>query len=88
MVELLGIQSLDLSIYYIKFKNFVRNTLHIDTLILPAIILKIFFLHDLSLRAAWAGHWLLGQLKEHPERQIGEGDNFQNKGSTIQCIYM
>ena len=30
MVELLGIQSLDLSIYYIKFKNFVRNTLHID----------------------------------------------------------
>ena len=59
MVELLGIQSLDLSIYYIKFKNFVGNTLHIDTLILPAIILKIFFLHDLSLRAAWAGHWLL-----------------------------
>ena len=57
MVELLGIQSLDLSIYYIKFKNFVRNTLHIDTLILPAIILKIFSLHDLSLRAAWAGHW-------------------------------
>ena len=38
-------------------------SLHIDTLIFPAIILKIVGLHDLSLRAAWACHWLLCWLK-------------------------
>ena len=85
MVELLGIQSLDLSIYYIKFKNFVRNTLHIDTLILPAIILKNFSLHDLSLRAAWAGHWLLGWLKEPSPRETNHGMEGESR---IQCIYM
>ena len=65
-------------------------TLHIDTLIFPAINLKIVGLHNLSLRAAWAWacHWLLGRLKE-PKRQIVEGDNFQDKCSTIQCtIYL
>ena len=62
-------------------------TLHIDTLIFPAIILKNVGLHDLSLRAAWACHWLLGRIKE-PKRQIVEGDNFQDKCSTIQCMYI
>ena len=41
-----------------------EGTLHIDTLILPAIILKIVSLQDWSIRAVWAGHWLLGRLKE------------------------
>ena len=46
-----------------------QHIIHIDTLILPAIILKIVsFHHDFSLRAALAsrpaGHWLLGQLKQ------------------------
>ena len=31
--------------------------------------------------------WLLSRLKI-PERHIMEGDNFQNKCSMIQCIYM
>ena len=38
-------------------RDFIRNTLHIDTLILPTIILKIVSFHDFPLRAAWAGHW-------------------------------
>ena len=39
-------------------------TPEIDTLFHPAIILKIFSIHDYSLRAAWAGHQLLGRLKQ------------------------
>ena len=48
--------------------------IHVDTtLILPALlILKIFSLYDFFLRAAWAIHGLLGQLKE-PKGQIVEG---------------
>ena len=41
-----------------------KFTLHIYTLILPAIILKIVSLHDLSPRAAWVSHWLFNWLKE------------------------
>ena len=37
--------------------KYIVVTLHIDTLILPAIILKIVSLHDLSLRAAWACYY-------------------------------
>ena len=44
------------------------HTLHIDTLILPAIILNIVSLHYLSLRAAWASR----------------ADNFQNYGGKDQ----
>ena len=48
-----------------RLKNYYTLlTLHIDTMILTAIILKIVSLQDLSLRDAWAGHWLLGWLKE------------------------
>ena len=47
------------------------HTLHIDTLILPAIVLKIVSLYYLSLRAAWASR----------------ADNFQNYGGKDQCIY-
>ena len=39
-------------------------TLHTETLILPAIILRIVSLHDLSAIAALDDHWLLGWLKE------------------------
>ena len=49
----------------------IHATLHIDTLILPAIILKIVSLHDMSLIAAVAGHWLLVQLKEPWEKKHG-----------------
>ena len=44
------------------------HTLHIDTLILPAIVLKIVSLYYLSLRAAWASR----------------ADNFQNYGGKDQ----
>ena len=44
--------------------KYIVVTLHIDTLILPAMILKIVSLQNLSLRAAWASHWLFGRLKE------------------------
>ena len=44
--------------------KYIVVTLHIDTLILPAMILKIVSLQNLSLRAAWASHWLFCQLKE------------------------
>ena len=44
--------------------NNVTTTLHIDTLILPIVILEIVFLHDLALRTACVGHWQLGWLKE------------------------
>ena len=47
--------------------NNVTTTLHIDTLInliLPIVILRIVFLHDLALRPAWVGHWQLCWLKE------------------------
>ena len=38
-----------------RLKNYYTLlTLHIDTMILPAIILKIVSLKDLSLRDAWA----------------------------------
>ena len=37
--------------------------MHIDTLILLVIILKIVSLLDLSLRAAWGGHWLCSLAK-------------------------
>ena len=48
------------------------HTLHIDTLILPAIILKI---------VCSAG-------PSSSERQIAKGDNTQNYGGKDQCIYM
>ena len=48
--------------------SFGKSTLHIDTLILPAIILTIVSLHYLSLRAAWASR----------------ADNFQNYGGKDQ----
>ena len=49
-----------------RLKNYYTLlTLHIDTMILPAIILKIVSLQDLSLRDAWAG-------QRSPERQIVE----------------
>ena len=44
--------------------KYIVVTLHIDTLILPAMILKIVSLQNLSLSAAWASHLLLRQLKE------------------------
>lgn len=47
-------------------------TFHIDTLLLPAIILKCVSHHNFSsLRAAWASHSLLGQLKESWETNHG-----------------
>ena len=48
----------------------------IDTLILPAIILKIFSFHD--------------ELAEHPMagQTSMKGDNFPNYGGKDQCIYM
>ena len=39
-------------------------TLHIDTLIFPAIILKIVSFHDFPIGAAWADHWFLSRLKQ------------------------
>ena len=58
-----------IQLQFLFVKNF-SNSLSV-TLILPAMILKIASLHDLSLRATRASHWLLS-----PERQIVEGDNF------------
>ena len=39
--------------------RYLSFIMHIDTLILLVIIVKIVSFHDLSLRATWAGHWLL-----------------------------
>ena len=67
-----------------RLKNYYTLlTLHIDTMILPAIILKIVSLQDLSLRDAWAGHSLLakGALRDKSLK-------FQNKSSMTQCIHM
>ena len=36
----------------------------------------------------WAGHWLLSWLKEPWETNCGRTKFFQNKCSTIQCIYI
>ena len=59
-----------------------------DTLILPAMILKIVSVLDLSARAEWASHiGCLASLRS-PDRQIVEGDNFQIKCSMILCVYM
>ena len=35
-----------------------------DTVFHTATILKIFSIHNFSFTAAWAGHWLLGRLKQ------------------------
>ena len=45
---------------YVVLKNYITNK-YVETLILPAIILKIVSFHDLSFRATCAGHRLLGQ---------------------------
>ena len=55
--------------------KYILSTLLIDTLILPNISLKIVSLHD----------WLICGLTKPWETK---GDNFQNKCSMIQCIYM
>ena len=52
------------------------STLHIDTLILPAIILKIFSFHDELAEQPMAGQTSM------------KGDNFPNYGGKDQCIYM
>ena len=49
------------------------TTLHIDTLILPAMILKIVSFHDFPLKADGGKSWK---------------ENFQNYGGKDQCIYM
>ena len=65
----------------------MKFTLHIDTLSLPiAIILKIVSFHDIHIRAAWAGHWLLGWLKQLWGKKSWK-DNFQSYGLTIQSIW-
>ena len=38
--------------------RFFPPTLHIETLMLPAKILKIVSFHDFPIKAAWSGHWL------------------------------
>ena len=57
--------------------KYIVVTLHIDTLILPAMILKIVSYHDFPLRAAWVSHSLLGGSRSF-EGKIMAGDNFQN----------
>ena len=70
-----------------RFKaNITHITLHIDTLILLAIILKNVS-HTICLSELL--EVAIGYLAsfKSPERQIVEGDNFQSKCSKIQCIY-
>ena len=38
-------------------------TLHIQTLMLPAKILKIVSFQDFPITAAWSGHWLIDQAQ-------------------------
>ena len=54
----------------------IWNTLNIDTLILPAIILKI-------IKAAWAGQAANGWPKKLWGKKIMEVDNFQTYGGRI-----
>ena len=51
-------------VYYYDEVCIIIITYSIDTSILHAIILKIVSFHDLPIRAAWAGHLLLGRLKQ------------------------
>ena len=69
--------------------KFVKPTLFIDTLIFPAIILKIVSFHVSTLRPTLASYWLLGAAGSSSiEGQNMEGDNFQNYGGKDLCIYM
>ena len=45
--------------YYMikKYTIYISTILEIDTLIFPAIILKIVSFHVLSLTDTWVGHW-------------------------------
>ena len=66
-----------LSLYY------AMNTLHIDTLILLAIVFENWLLPCFPLKAAGAN----GQPKQLCGKNM-EGDNFQNYGGNDQCMHI
>ena len=75
-------------ILHCLFISYFLPTLHIDedTLILPAIILKIVSFHEVPLKAALGGQANNGQAALMGKMM--QGDNFQNYGEKDQCIYM
>ena len=69
--------------------SYGKYTLYIDTLILPALILKIVSFHDFPQKSCLGRPFAAWPVQASFGEKIMEGDNFQNYGGKYQCsIYV